>query len=181
MSEPRQGGGGFGRDAGTQTGRAVMLIAVAVVVAVLLLRHAPASTSGAAAATTAPAATTTVPHGTTTTPTTQALISPSQITLQVLNGASPTQPLAGKFSTQLKASPGYRTLAPNNATAQVPASLIYVVTAGYGPEADALAKTLGLSTSAVQSSIPTGAPVPTADRTTANLVLVIGPDLASQS
>lgn len=106
---------------------------------------------------------------------------PPNIKLQVLNGVL-TGSLAGEWSVKLKANPGYNTLPPNNATARVASSEIYVVTHGYGREADALALTVGLPVTKVvnpTTPLPATAPVPAVDRTTANLILIIGPDLAA--
>ena len=111
-------------------------------------------------------------------PTTSTTLVPvADIKLQVLNGVL-TGSLAGQWSA--KANPGYDTLAPDNATMKVPASAIYIVTPGYEEEANALAATVGLPSSAVNKAVPppASAPIPAADRTKANLVLVVGFDLA---
>jgi hypothetical protein len=152
------------------------VIAVVIVVGWLVLSKGSSSTHAASSSTTV--------HTTTTTPaatpsTTVALIPPASIKLQVLNGLL-TGNLAGQWSTKLKANPGYNTLPPDNATAKVAASEIYIVTPGYQREANALAVAVGLPVTAVNQTVPppSSAPIPAAERTTANLVLVIGPDLA---
>jgi hypothetical protein len=108
------------------------------------------------------------------------LIPPSSIKLQVLNGTGSGQ-LATQWSNKLKANPGYNTLAPADATTTVPKSEIFIVTPGYQREADALATTVGLTAAAINPTIPppASAPIPSTARANANLVLVIGPDLAS--
>jgi len=65
----------------------------------------------------------------------------------------------------------------------VPASVIYVMTAGYIPEADNLATRVGLAISAVNTTIPApaAAPIPATERAAPNLVLVIGRDLAGSA
>lgn len=163
--------------------KAVVLIAVLIVLAIGVLarstNHATVATTAtsrkAAAPTTTP---TTAPAATT--PTT--VLPASQVKVQVLNGVL-TGALAGQWSTKLKANPGYQTLPPDNATAKVTASVIYILTPGYGPEADALAAAVGLPSSAVNTTVPApaSAPIPVAERATANLVLVIGPDLAGSA
>jgi hypothetical protein len=194
MSMRERGPGGVVRDGATHTGRAVILIVVAVVVAIVLL-HKSSSTKVTTAATTTPVATTTVKGGgspssgpstpttappspsTTSTPT----VPPAQVKVLVLNGDSFTLPLASEFTTKLKAS-GYETLTPNNASGTVTASAIYVLTAGFAPEARTLATSLGLAPTAVKTAVPTGPPLSSGIKSTgANLVLVVGPDLASKA
>jgi hypothetical protein len=176
------GGGGSG-DGGTQTLKAVLLIAVVVIVGILVLAHNPKSPSASTSSTTRPShssttTATTVPHSTTST----TLVPVSSIKLQVLNGTGSGN-LATQWSNKLKANPGYATQPPDDATAKVAASEIYVITPGYLPEAYALAKTVGLANSAVVTTIPppATAPIRTSERTTSNLVLVIGPDLAGSA
>jgi hypothetical protein len=162
-----------------QTGKAVLVIAVVVVVGWVILRHGtttPAHTS--TPSTTHPAVTTPV----TTPPTTVALKPAASIKLQVLNGVL-TGSLAGEWSAKLKANPGYDTLPALNATARVAQSVIYIVTPGFQREANALAVAVGLPVTSVNGTIPppASAPIPTGVTTTANLVLVVGPDLAGSA
>jgi hypothetical protein len=159
------------------------VIGVVVIVGWLVLAKSSSPTHVAATATTAPHHTTTTVTHPTTPPTTVApLVPPSSIKLQVLNGLQSGN-LAGQWSTKLKANPGYNTLPPDNATAKVTASAIYILTPGYQREANALALAVGLPVTAVIQTIPppATAPIPTTERTTANLVLVIGPDLAGRA
>ena len=182
MTGSMRGGPGGG---GVQTWKAVLLIAVLILIGVIVLnqtgKSSPAASSTHRTTTTTRVTTHTVPPSTTT-PTT--LVPASQVKVQVLNGASQTLPIAGQWTTKLKTSYGYETTAADNATSQVTSSEIYVVTPGYQPEADALARTIGLSTSAVNPTAPppSSAPIPASQRNIgANLVLVIGPDLASKA
>lgn len=179
MNQPsRAPGGGSG---GMQTGKAVLVIAVVVVVGWIVLRHGTTPTHGATTPTTHSTRTTVASSATP--PTTVPLVAPANIKLQVLNGVL-TGSLAGEWSVKLKANPGYDTLPPNNATAKVTASEIYVVTVGYGREANALAVAVGLPITRVinpTTPLPATAPIPAADRTAANLVLIIGPDLAGRA
>jgi hypothetical protein len=167
---------------GMHTGRAILVVAVVVLVGWLVLHHAttPATHAGNTATTAAaqPAVTTPGP----TPPTTVALVAPASIKLQVLNGML-TGSLSGQWSAKLKANPGYQTLPPLNATARVAQSMIYVVTPGFQREANALAVAVGLPVTAVVTTTPppASAPIPSSVASTANLVLVIGPDLAGSA
>lgn len=174
----REGDGG--RDGGeVHWFRAVVVLAVVVLVGVGVLAKVntghgtPKASSGSTSV-----SSTTVAAPTTTTTT----VPPSQVKVQVLNGVL-TGPLAGEWSQKLKSSYGYITEPPDNATAKVSASAIYVLTPGYSAEANALAQQVGLSASAVNPTVPApaSAPIPASERATANLVLVIGPDLASSA
>jgi LytR cell envelope-related transcriptional attenuator len=180
----RQAGPGrSGRDGGIQPLKAILLIAAVVLIGVLVLHHNPnkVKTAGSGATTTRPTTAASTAPPTSTPPTT--LVPVSSVKLQVLNGDSATLPLAGEWSSKLHATPGYDTLAGDNATSRVSASVIYVLTPGYGPEALALAEQVGLTAAAVNQTVPppASAPIPSADRTKANLVLVIGPDLAGRA
>ncbi|HET9076210.1 MAG TPA: LytR C-terminal domain-containing protein [Acidimicrobiales bacterium] len=180
MTRPGPGGP---RDGGINGGRAVVLIAVLAILAIAVLARSnsrPAvttkTTSHHAAATTATTAQHTSPSSTTST----TVLPASQVKVQVLNGVL-TGSLAGQWSAKLKTD-GYVTEPPDDATAKVASSEIYVLTPGYQPEAQALAATVGLPSAAVNPTVPppTTAPIPAAERATANLVLIIGPDLASK-
>jgi hypothetical protein len=185
MSQHGADDGSFAHDAGTQTGRAVILIAVAVLVAILLLHHTSSSSANpTSAVTTVPTPVTTVaPSATTTTvpATTTTTIPLSSVKVQVLNGASATQAIAGPFTTKLKGL-GYATVTADNATSDVTTSSIYVLVAGFAPSADTLATTLGLPASAVVTTLPATAPIPASTKALGpDLVLVVGPDLASKA
>lgn len=168
------------RRAETRAGRAVVLVAVAVVVGVGLLTRlgSPAPTRTSSPTTTPTTARSVAP---TTTTTLAAPIPPSQIKLQVLNGLLAGS-LSAQFSARLSASPGYQTLAANNATSVVHSSAIYIVTSGYLPEAEELAHTVGLPLSDIVRTVPppSSAPIPSYVLSEANLVLVVGPGLASR-
>ena len=171
---------GGGSSSGTQTGKAVLVIAVVILVGWLVLAKSNTPTKAASTATTKHTTTTLAPAGPTTT--LAPLIPPSQIKLQVLNGVL-TGNLSSEWSNKLKANPGYNTLPPANATSKVTASSIYVITPGYQREANALAVAVALPVTAVNQTVPApaSAPIPAAERTSANLVLVIGPDLANSA
>jgi len=105
------------------------------------------------------------------------LIPASEIKLQVLNGVL-TGSLAGEWTSKLKSQYGYATRPADDATAKVATSVIYVVTPGYAPEADVLATEVGLTPAIVETTVPATAPIPASEKAAANLVLVIGPNLA---
>jgi hypothetical protein len=147
----------------------------------VLARSKPSHTVVAAKSThrtTAPVVTTTVPAPVTTT----TVVPASQVKVQVLNGVL-TGSLASEWSTKLKTTYGYITEPADNATSKVTASAIYILTPGYVPEGMALAAQVGLPSSAVNTTIPppSTAPIPASERASANLVLVIGPELAASA
>lgn len=106
-----------------------------------------------------------------TTTTTVALRAPSEVKVLVANG-SDVNGAAGVQTNALKAL-GYVTGDPGNA-ARVPATVVYF-TAGYEAEAAQLAAAIGAPETAVQA-MPTPAPVD--DLALANVLVVVGPDLA---
>jgi hypothetical protein len=165
-----------------QTGKAVAVIVVVVVLGWLALaKGTKAPSSSATAAAHSHQTTTTTPAQTVPT-TTVPLLPASTIKLQVLNGVG-TGSYAGLWSNKLKTKYSYNTLAADNATAKVLQSEIYVITPGYLPESKALATAVGLPATAINDTnpLPANAPIPNSERTTANLVLVIGPDLAGSA
>jgi cytoskeletal protein RodZ len=175
----RPTGGRRGGDGGVQWAKALVLIAVLVVVGIVILaktQNSPAVRTSTPThhGATGSSTTSTVPAPTTTT----TLLPTTQVKVQVLNGVG-TGSYAGQWSTKLKAQFGYITEPADNATTKVPTSIIYVLTPGYQSEANQLATNVGLAASAVYPTIPppAAAPIPTTERATANLVLVVGPDL----
>lgn len=183
MNRP-MGGRRARSDGGVQWLKALALIAVLVIVGVVILartRTSPLSHTSTSSGSGSHHSTTTVgtvPASTTTT----TVLPAAQVKVQVLNGVL-TGSVAGQWSTKLKNQFGYITEPADNATEKVPTSIIYVLTPGYEPEAEHLAASVGLPASAVFPQVPppATAPIPTAERATANLVLVVGPDLAASS
>ncbi len=159
--------------------RALVLIVVLVAIGAVVLAKTSNTTSpktGSPAPKSKTSATaSTVPAPTTTT----TVLAASQVKVQVLNGVL-TGSLAGQWATKLKSQYGYVTTPPDDATAKVASSVIYVVTPGYEAEAAQLAARVGLPASAINPTVPmpATAPVPASERNVANLVLVVGPDLA---
>jgi hypothetical protein len=183
------GDGSFARSAGIQTGRAALLIAVAVLIGVLLLHRSPApggsgasiSTGGGTTTPTITETTAVAGPGATTgtstrtnTPTTAAnLRAPQDIKVIVANGTT-TAGLAARVSNLIHGK-GYNTLASTNATVKPPSTIIYFAPS-YSADAAALASKLNLPASAVQAM---ATPPPVANLNGANILVVIGPDLAS--
>lgn len=178
MSQPA-GGRRSGSDGGVQWFRALVLVAVLVVVGIVILAKTTGNPAGKTLATTAGAKPTTTATTVPAPVTTTTVLPAAQVKVQVLNGVL-TGSLSSQWSAKLKSQYGYQTGPPDNATSQVSASAIYILTPGYQAEAAQLASRVGLSSSAINTTVPAPAtaPIPATYRTTANLVLVIGPDLA---
>ena len=148
---------------------AVLVIVVLFVVSAfaMLRSHSP----GGTASTT----TTTAPTGSTTTTTTHApTVVKSRVRVQVANGTT-TPNLAGSFSQQLHTL-GWDTLAAANATAKATKSTIYF-TPGHLNAARIIASEVHLSFSAIQ---PLNGLNPVAGASSDDVILVLGPDLASR-
>jgi hypothetical protein len=180
------GDGSFARSTGIQAGRAALLIGAAVLVGALLLRHSPSATpirvGGTATTTTSPSQTSSSVGGATgpgtsvkssNTTGTAALRAPQDIKVLVANGTS-TPGLASKISDRVKGF-GYNPLASTNSS-QKPASTIVYFQPSYSNDAAALAGRLGVAANAVQA-IPQ--PPPVANLNNANILIVVGPDLAT--
>lgn len=163
-------------EGGTQTGKAIVVIVVMMVLGWIVLRHGTGSPAAASRTPAAASTTTTVP------PTTTTLVPAASVKVQVLNGTGSGN-LASQWTSKLKTTAGYNTLAPDDATSKVTASVIYVITPGYVGEAYALATAVGLPASAVNTTVPapSSAPIKASERANADLVLVIGPDLAASA
>jgi len=157
--------------------RGVALVVIAVVIGLLLLRDDSRATQAAVGTDGAgevddggdDGADATV---TTTTTTTLALRPPSEVKVLVANGSS-VDGAAGSATEALEAL-GYVTGTPGNSET-VPSTVVYF-TEGYQAEAEALAEAIGAPASAV-APMPAVAPVD--DLQLANVLVVIGPDLAS--
>jgi LytR cell envelope-related transcriptional attenuator len=177
------GDGSFGRSAGINVGKALALVAVAVLIGGLLLRHnrgtvtvsAAGGTSTTAKPATSASPTTNAPTSlpAAVTPTSQAVRAPSTVKVLVANGTS-VGGAATRFSDKLHTA-GYDTLAATNTTARgITSTVVY-----YGPafqkEAVALAQQLGVGVGAVQP-MPVQPPVATLNG--ANILVIVGQDLA---
>jgi len=159
-------------------GRGAILIAVAFVVGLILLQKTDK----------APKVVRTTPNATPTTspnitfPTTSTSLgghAPASVKVLVANGTG-TAGAASRVVPPLTAA-GYNVLAPTDATKTAKAntrqSVVYF-TPGYDLDAKIIATHLTLQLSAVQA-LPTTAPV--ANTQGANVVVVVGPDLAGAS
>jgi hypothetical protein len=179
-SQPEEAtaGHGRGRPGGFPTVRALVLLVVFVVVAVIALGkvHGTAVTPSVAATTATPhvaSTTTTAPHGSSATTTTTH--PPGTVPVLVANATS-VSGAAGGVSNQLQAV-GWSMLPAVNASARVPSSKVYYV-AGREQEAASVASTLHLPSSAV-APYTTAAPISSIG--TAEVVVVVGPDLATSA
>jgi hypothetical protein len=162
-----------GRNGGFPIVRAVIVLVVFVAATALMLGEIhPTTTKTASGSAPAPTTSTTRPTHPTTTITT---IAPNRVPVLVAN-ASGVAGAAAAVSTQLQAG-GWDLLPPVNASADVPTSHVYYV-AGFQKEADTIASSLHLSASAV-APYTTAAPISSIG--TADVVVVVGPDLAVKS
>jgi hypothetical protein len=154
-------------------GRAVALLAVAIVVGVILLDYGTRPTvSSTATTTTLPTTSTT--HAPATTTTTTPIVR-SSVKVLVANGTT-TNGLAAHVSQELQAQ-GWSTLPPTDTTAPVSASGVYYA-AGQQAAAALVASELGLRASVVQ---PLTTSVPVSGTSGVEVVAVAGPDLAGTS
>jgi hypothetical protein len=175
------GDGSLARSAGMQTARGAVLIALAVLVGVILLNTAP-SESTAVIVVRHPATTTTIKKhavtgSTTTSPpsTAAAPRPPSQVSVLVANGTT-VGGAARSVNNQLIQA-GYSSVGTDNAKSSNASTTAVYFVPGYQPEAVALAAALSLPPSAAQ---PVPSPLPVTNTKGANLVVVVGTDLASQ-
>lgn len=164
--------------------RGAILVVIALVIGVLLLRDDDSSATQVSVGTDTPASVDDgdgdgagdggdVSDTSSTTPTTEAARPPAEVKVLVANGSS-VNGAAGTQTDELEAL-GYVTATPTNAAERVPATIVYY-TAGFEPEARQLAGALGLADTAV-AKLPAVAPVD--DLQLSNLLVVLGPDLAT--
>jgi hypothetical protein len=162
-------------------GRGLALVVVAVVIGVLLLPSATRAPLDASATT--PTVTTTPPAGGSSThghghhsstSTTSTTVAPASVHVLVAN-ATTTNGVAGAVTTFL-GSKGFATLTATNALVKVTASEIYTV-GGATADTQVVAAALNLPASSIE---PATAAVPVASTTGANVVVIVGPDLATR-
>jgi hypothetical protein len=108
-----------------------------------------------------------------TTTTTLAVRAPAEVTVIVLNATS-VNGAAGKYSTAL-GSVGYVMLEPASAATKIPTTQVYF-TPGFEAEAAAVALAAGAPATVTPAAMPTPPP---GEIGTANVVVVLGADLAS--
>jgi hypothetical protein len=164
---PTASGGGGG---GFPLVRAGIVVVAFVVVTVLLLGVIHPTSSGTAAGPVA-TTTTTPAHPTTTTTT----VPPSHVPVLVANASGITG-AATAVTAQLQTA-GWDLLPPVNASTQVTKSNVYYV-AGQQKPAEAIATSLQLPASAV---VPYTTSAPVSSIGTAEVLVVVGPDLADKS
>ncbi len=187
MSPPASPGDGSGDHPGgpssdppgrPHSGRGLVIVIVAVALGVLLMPSATraplaASAVGMATTTTTPSTAKSAVHGhrhaTTTTTTTIPL---ADIHVLVAN-ATTTNGVAGAVTTFLS-SKGFATLTATNALVRVTASEIFTV-GGATADTGAVATALGLPATSIE---PPAQTAPVASTTGANVVVIVGPDLA---
>ena len=170
--------GSFRRSTGMAAGRGALLLGVAVVLGIVLLNavddtpSARVSTGDDRSTTTvAPEETTTTQAATTTT--TVAARAPKDVKVLATNGTD-VKGAARKATDVLRAA-GYNVLAPVDAR-RADATSVYFAP-GYEREAQAVASALALSPASVKA-LPT--PPPVADLRGANVLVVVGPDVAGR-
>jgi hypothetical protein len=170
-----QGGGESHHDAPpVRVVRGVALVVVGVALGVILFHsvgRAPAGSVASVAANPGAQTSTTTPPAPTTT---AAARPPAQVKALVANGTK-TSGAGGKASDTLRKA-GYNVLAPTNTTAPAASSAVLFLP-GFASEASAVATALGLAPTTV---MPVPTPAPVANSQIANVVIVIGPDLAGQ-
>jgi hypothetical protein len=153
--------------------RGVALVVVGVVLGVIVFHsvgRAPGGSVASVAAAPAATSTTTSPATTTTAPARP----PAQVKTLVANGTK-TSGAGAKVSDTLRKA-GYNVLAPANTTATAASSAV-IFLPGFASEAGAVATALGLAPTTV---MPLPTPSPVANVLAANVVVVVGPDLAGQ-
>jgi hypothetical protein len=157
-----------------RVGRGIALVVVGVALGVILFHTVGRPQAGSVASVAAaPVVSTTTPT-TAPTPTTAAPRPPAQVRTLVANGTK-TSGAGAKVSDTLRKA-GYDVLAPTNTTTTAPSSAVLFLP-GYASEAGAVATALGLAPATVMP-VPTASPVTNAQA--ANVIVVVGPDLAGQ-
>lgn len=167
--------GSFGKSAGMAAGRGALLLTVAVILGIVLLNAAddpPPDRVTAASPDDDPQTTTTLAAPTTTVATVP-LRPPPEVKVLAANGTT-TKGVARKVTDQLKAA-GYNVLSPTDSQ-QAGTSAVYF-TGDYQREAATVAEGLGLPATVVVA-LPT--PPPLTDARGANVIVVVGPELAQR-
>jgi LytR cell envelope-related transcriptional attenuator len=155
-------------------GRGIVLLAVAFLIGIVLLQKvdAPARDEQVTAGSDDEATTTTTALPAAATTTTAALRQPKDVRVLTANGTS-VKGAGARIKDKLLAA-GYNALAATDTKAPASASAVYF-TAGFDREAAAIAQVAGLPAAAVQA-MPVDVPV--ADLKAANVLVVVGPEIA---
>jgi hypothetical protein len=178
-----RGASGLDHGAAVNAKRAFAVTAALVLVGLVTMARmegGPARPAVAAAVVNTTTTTTVVTTTTTGVATTSSTIAPGTVAVAVLNGAGTAH--GATYYQQKLAALGWKTLAPADAKlSNLPASQLFVVSAAYEQAAATLAHQLGLPDSdVVTPTSANDAAVPPSDLQQADLVLLIGMDLASQ-
>lgn len=175
------GDSSFAKSATVNAGRGAILIAVALVIGLILLKDLDKGGGGvdnlSASQPTPTQAPPTTPLPTVPSTTTTPARAPKDVKVLVVNGTT-TAGAAARVAQPLKVN-GYNVLRAVDATAAIKASTrasaVYYVTRAYEKDAKALQAALALPPAPV-TAVPT--PPPAAEASQANVVILVGPDLA---
>ena len=172
------GDGSFGRSAGMAAGRGAAVLVVAVVIGILLLNKVDDSpgrqvSAGDGGDNGTEETTTTVQEPVTTT---VPVRMPREVKVLSANGTK-VNGAAGKIRDTLRAA-GYNVLSPIETKQPVQTSVVFF-TPGFDREAQAVAQALKLPPTSVQP-LPGPDALPVSDLRGANVVAVVGPELARQ-
>ena len=110
-------------------------------------------------------------------PSTVAAHPPADVKVLVLNAVDPKKTVSGPAAAQLKTA-GYTQASPRDARQQ--ASTAVYFTSGYDADAAMIATALHLSPATVQP-LPSPPPPQIGDVSSANVVVVVGPDAATST
>lgn len=165
--------GSFGRSTGTALGRGLLLLAVALVLGLLLLNRVDAPAEDEQQVRSGDTEETTTTTAARSTTTTAPMRAPKDVKVLSANGTS-VKGAGGRVKDKLLAA-GYNALAATDTTAPAQGSAVYYA-AGFEREAAVVAQLLSVAPSAVLA-LPATPPV--ADLKGAEVVVVIGPDLAA--
>jgi hypothetical protein len=164
-------------------GRGAILILVALVIGVILLQDiddGPDNVSVDSGTPDVSVPDTTAPLATLAPTTTLGIRAPKDVKVLVVNGTT-VSGAAGRVAQPLR-NAGYNVLAPVDASPSVKAntraSAVYYSTRDFEREAKQLQQDLELAPAPV-TAVPT--PPPTADLRGANVIILVGPDLAGSS
>ncbi|MEO6121414.1 MAG: LytR C-terminal domain-containing protein [Acidimicrobiales bacterium] len=173
--------GSFNRSAGMAAGRGAALLALAVLLGVVLLSATDNGPTGVSAGPSATEPTDGSPDQTlstiedlpTTTTTVVVARPPAEVKVLTLN-ATDVRGAASRANDVVKKA-GFNVLAPTDGTRGAVTTVYFTPT--YEAEAAAVAGALGVMTTSVQ---PVGVPPPIADLRGANVVVLVGADLAAR-
>jgi len=156
--------------------RGIILLVVALVLGIFILAKTQHGGAAPTSVSSKPKTTTTTPTKgatTSTPPSTRAPRQPAAIKVLAANGSG-VAGLGGRTGDRLTAA-GYNSLAPTNATADVPTTAVEF-TPGFDLESLFVAQALGLPATSVKPLAPD---IPVEDTKGADIVVLVGPDLGA--